>query len=63
MERVEWISTEELEVIGYGVKKKGDRFNVPDELAKQLIYQGLVKDAYVERKDKKEKEKKKTGGK
>lgn len=52
-ERVEWISDEELEVIGYGAKKKGDRFNVPDELAKQLIEQGLVKDAYVEKKKKK----------
>lgn len=61
MERVEWISDEELDVIGYGTKRKGDRFNIPDKLAKQLIYQGLVKDAYVERKNKKEKEK--TGGK
>lgn len=59
MERVEWISEEELEVIGYGLKKKGDRFNIPDGLAKQLIYQGLVKDVYVERKNKK----KKIGGK
>jgi len=59
MERVEWISNEELDVIGYGKKRKGDRFNVPDRVAKQLIYQGLVKDAYVEKKDKK----KKTGGK
>ncbi len=54
-ERVEWISEEERELIGYGVKKKNDRFNVPDELAKQLIKQKLVKDAYVERKSKKKK--------
>ncbi len=52
-ERVEWISNESLEVIGYGLKKKGDRFEVPDDLAKQLITQGLVKDVYVERKKKK----------
>jgi len=56
-ERVEWISEESLEVIGYGLKKKGDRFEVPDDLAKQLIYQGRVKDVYVERK------RKKSGGK
>lgn len=54
MERVEWISEEELEVSeGHGLKKKGDRFKVSDRLAKQLIYQGLVKDVYVERKKKK----------
>ena len=52
MERVEWISNESLELVGYGVKKKGDRFNIPEKLAKQLISQGLVKDAYVERKTK-----------
>ncbi len=57
MERVEWISNEELEVSGYGLKKKGDRFDIPKRLAKQLIKQGLVKDAYVERKNKKNKKK------
>lgn len=59
MERVEWIQEEEGNLIGYGVFKKGDRFNIPDKLAKQLIYRGVVKDAYVERKNKN----KKTGNK
>ncbi len=54
-ERIEWISDETRDLIGYGSKKKGDRFNVPDELAKQLILQGLCKDAYVEKKSKKNK--------
>ena len=58
MERVQWISNETLELRGYGTKKKGDRFDVPDKLAKQLIKQGLVKDVYVEKKkDKKNKTK------
>lgn len=52
MERVEWISEEELIIPGMGIKKKGDRFEIPDELAEQLIYQKRVKDVYVERKQK-----------
>lgn len=55
MERIEWISEEEKEVIGLGVLKKGDRIDAPDEIAKQLISQGLAKDAYVEKKSKKKK--------
>lgn len=52
-ERVEWISEEAGDLIGYGVFKKGDRFEIPVDLAKQLIYQKKVKDVYVERKGKK----------
>lgn len=50
LERVEWISKEEKILVGYGVKKKGDRFDIPKPLAKQLIAQGLVKDCYVQKK-------------
>jgi len=59
MQRVEWISKEEG-ILGGIIRKKGDRFNVSDKLAKQLIYQKLVKDVYVSKKDK---EKKTKGGK
>ena len=52
MQRVEWISEEELIISGVGLKRKGDRFEISDELAEQLIYQGRVKDVYVERKNK-----------
>jgi len=53
MEKVEWISNESLALMGYGLKKKGDRFDVPTDLKNQLVRQGLVKDAYKERKTKK----------
>jgi hypothetical protein len=57
MERVEWINEESREIVGYGVFKKGDRFDAPSKLAKQLISQGLVKDAYKEKKSKTKKDK------
>lgn len=51
--RVEWIQEEAGELVGIGVFKKNDRFDIPDKLAEQLIYQGLVKDAYVTKEDRK----------
>jgi len=56
--RVEWIREEAGELVGIGVFKKNDRFDVPDKLAEQLIYQGLVKDAYVTKEDKRKRKKK-----
>jgi len=56
MQKVEWIYNESLELVGYGVKKKGDKFEISNELAEQLIYQKVVKDVYVEKKKKIEKD-------
>lgn len=60
MQRVEWINKEAGELNGIK-RSKGDRFEVSDELAEQLISQRLVKDIYVEKKKEEKIEKKSKG--
>jgi len=62
MQKVEWINNESGELPGIGVFKKGDKLQVSDDLAKQLIYQGLVKDVYVSKKDRENKTESSKGG-
>lgn len=57
MQKVEWINKESGILDGI-IRNFGDRFEVSNELAKQLIYQKLVKDVYVSKKDREEKSKK-----
>ncbi len=63
MKTVTWIHPESLAVAGYGAKKEGDKFEVPDELAIQLKEQGFVKINRGESSESKEDKKEKRGRK